>query len=705
VAFFNCQSRKDNTVFFSKAILWCAFVAILLLGTRHINSADLGYHLAFGESFFKSGKIVDHTSFIYTLPQQATPVFERPEPGPGNWYDIQGRYHFPNANWLSQIIIYGTWFIGGAAGLSILQLILVFFIFLLLVKGMLIAKVPAHLASLAILLIGLILNPRLTMRPELFGYLCLVAQFTMIINFKTQQDQIAAPSWYWAGGMMFWQLLFVNFHSYFLLGLALMGALLLENILLFIKKGFIDKATNQFWAFKKVINRHIITLLGMLLICFANPWGWRLVLLPFQTLFYMKKNAIGGERIGAHIHPWDLIHEFGETIPEGWPILPSDYAELLMFILSTVVLLSLFVIMLITWLSQKKKNGAIVFHKHKSQSQLFYLIIIIAMVFVGLSLRRNSVVAGMIIIPSALISLTCTFFYYIPQNFRIGRNFFTLASTLIIGLSIYGSYLILSGMLYDAEKIFNSRFGFGVSKSGLPIGIAEWLNKFAPNANIYCDFDSSSTIHFFTHPHKKVPILTNTWAYPPQILFENESYRVTALPFNVFANQHFIDAAILTSPGARPLISKFSSGNEWKMVYVDGKYSLFLRSNNKYKDLATKHEIREDNFEVNAFVTKQLSKKYPLEGTIFPTVETFAFTGKLDLAINVLEEVIKHIPTNITTWKKLLSLYNNRGIKRKREGDNRFIGDHNQVISILEKIIELDPKDLVAQKKLNSIKR
>jgi hypothetical protein len=100
-----------------------AFVLLAALGLRTQATIDLGYHLAYGETFLDSGRIVDHNDFLYTLPDPSAPA--RPEPGPGSWYDSAGRYRFANANWLSQVVMALAWRAGGAWGAGLLGLALV----------------------------------------------------------------------------------------------------------------------------------------------------------------------------------------------------------------------------------------------------------------------------------------------------------------------------------------------------------------------------------------------------------------------------------------------------------------------------------------------------------------------------------------------------------------------------------------------------
>ena len=114
------------------------------------------------------------------------------------------------------------------------------------------------------------------------------------------------------------QLLFVNLHSYFFLGLALTGTVLTEYILIAIEKRFVDKNLSQFQAYKKTIYCLSLTLIGMVLVCFVNPWGWRLALLPLQTLLYMKKYTIVGQISELNPHPWDYVMEIISPISGHW---------------------------------------------------------------------------------------------------------------------------------------------------------------------------------------------------------------------------------------------------------------------------------------------------------------------------------------------------------------------------------------------------
>ncbi|MHC4985853.1 MAG: hypothetical protein ACYTFO_06830, partial [Planctomycetota bacterium] len=89
----------------------CAGLLILALAYRPITSLDLGYHLAYGETFLQTGQIVQDDRFI--SPALTSTDTEKWELLPQSGFDEEGRYHFLNANWLSQVILALLWRLGG----------------------------------------------------------------------------------------------------------------------------------------------------------------------------------------------------------------------------------------------------------------------------------------------------------------------------------------------------------------------------------------------------------------------------------------------------------------------------------------------------------------------------------------------------------------------------------------------------------------
>ena len=55
---------------------------------------------------------------------------------------------------------------------------------------------------------------------------------------------------------------------------------------------------------------------------------------------------------------------------------------------------------------------------------------------------------------------------------------------------------------------------------------------------------------------------------------------------------------------------------------------------------------------------------------------------------------------NMRGLKELLVLYGMRGALREKKGDPRFIDDHKNIKTVLEKILDLNPADSDAAKRL-----
>jgi hypothetical protein len=695
----------DRQSILSSLALGCSLLVLLLLGARQFTSYDLGYHLAFGQTFFDTDTIVDYTPFIYTLPALDTSVANRPSPGPGCWYDDLGRYRFPNANWLSQLFIYCFWRIGGVLGLNLFQLLMVSGLSAFLIIAMRRSQLPLPLISLSLLLVGVIISSRLNMRPELFGYLCLITQYTMLVRLSMETDKPVPPSWTWVGGMIAVQLLAINVHSYFLLGLAITATVLTEYILHALKKRFVDKDTTGFQAYKKVISRLFITISGMVLISFVNPWGWRLALLPIQTLLYMKKHGIGGSTPGEGMHPWNHILEFRGTISGHWPTRLSDYAFIIILVLATAAVISQLALIFAQQLRENYTKKNTTSYHHTMRIRWAHLFMICGMLLVGLQMRRNIGVASLIIVPSALLSIRDSCRYFLSGKFaRVPPKLFTFANAAVIAFSLFGGYQIVSGKIYEADAL-PTHFGFGLSESILPIGASKWLNDYAPGARIWCDFQTSSTLHFFTRPHKEVPILTNTWAYPPEVMASNIFYLRATVPFSILADKYSIDAVVLRSDWSLPLHRQLGADPEWKMVQVEGVNVLYLRTNPKFTKLATEHEIRLGNFNVDSFVKEQIHKDPSFKRALLGVSDTLKEAGELDLAIDVIETGLKYLPPGISTWKKLLDLYNNREAQRRESGDKRCIDDLIRMKYLIERILALEPNNQDLRKQLEVINR
>ena len=183
-----------------------------------------------------------------------------------------GFFAFPDASVeptgsVTQVLVAASYRAGGVAGLNTELVILVAMLLVLTAWLMHRLGVRPPLIGIALVALVLVSYTRLTLRPELFGYVVLVAQACLLAGVWRRGRFCAPLSWAAVSGLIGLQLLFVNLHSYFLLGLALTGATLV---------GALGERDASRSGRRAHLLRLVIAGAGQGLACFVNPWTWRL---------------------------------------------------------------------------------------------------------------------------------------------------------------------------------------------------------------------------------------------------------------------------------------------------------------------------------------------------------------------------------------------------------------------------------------------
>ena len=114
-----------------------AAAVVLVLAIRPVASFDIGYHLAYGDHFLRTGRIVQSGRFGIYTPLDAKILADPAQWGPGCRFDARtGEYRFVNANWLSQIVFAVTHRLGGMTGLCVLRAALIMATFAVIARTM-----------------------------------------------------------------------------------------------------------------------------------------------------------------------------------------------------------------------------------------------------------------------------------------------------------------------------------------------------------------------------------------------------------------------------------------------------------------------------------------------------------------------------------------------------------------------------------------
>jgi len=644
------------------------------LGTRSLTTIDLGYHLAYGEEALATGRLVDHNPYLYALPPRTLLPADRPAPGPASWYDETGRYRFPNANWLSQLAMGGAYAWGGVAGLCVLTSVLVSALSALLLLASRRMGLSWVASAAGLLWIGLVASSRFNLRPELFGYLSFVALLLLLGPLVLDPKRAAELRTPWLLAVVGVQLSFVNLHSYWPLGPFLGGVVFFESLVRSVTAPASDPngAASRVW--QRARNRSALLVLAMLLVSFANPWTWRLAALPFETLVYLHEHEIGG---APGTHPWSYIVEFRQTLRPAFPDRISDYAVLGMLALAALAAATALL-----------------------QRRWALLLLLIGMSAVALSMRRNVAPAALATIPLGLAALR-PYLTRLTEGWpaaRRGPARGAVASALFLAAAAFtGS--IVTHRFYLAEDQ-PMRFGLGLSRANLPIGAAGFLDEHLPDAQVWCDMASSSTLHFFTVPHRDVPILSNTWAYPPSVMTDIRELRSLQRPVSRLVADYGADAVVLSHEGSSALFRALSKHPTWVLVHLQGSHALFARASGEQAERARRLSLAKVS-DTAAYVTEQREIDPSLASSLVRPGVALLRAGLGALAVETFEAVLRERPG----WPDALNYLGLAYLTRARRPEGNASADLAGARDSFARAIELDPGNEVALENLEKLER
>ena len=238
-----------------------ALVALLLVVTtvtvrNRFSDPDLWWHLKTGELIWKTHSIPGVDVFSFTAAGHAWMAQE----------------------WLSQVVIYGAYHLGGYTGLMLwlcamaAALVLAGYGVSALYSG------NVKIAFLGGMVTWLFATVGLAIRPHLIGYLLLIGELA-ILHLGRERDR----RWFYALPPLF--ALWINFHSSFIFGFVVLGVVLGCSFLDF-QWGLM---VSERWNVHKRTQLAIATALSGAGL-FLNPLGWKLIWYPFDVMFHQPLN-------------------------------------------------------------------------------------------------------------------------------------------------------------------------------------------------------------------------------------------------------------------------------------------------------------------------------------------------------------------------------------------------------------------------------
>jgi hypothetical protein len=234
-------------------MLSCLLSVLGVLTVRsRFDDPDTWWHL-------KTGQIIWTTHIIPT-----TDVFSY----------VTNHHAWVPHEWLSQVLIYGAYRLGGYSGLMLWLCLLTSAV---LIAGYLLCSVysgNAKVAFVGAVTIWLFATSGLSIRPQMIGYLLLIVELLLI-----QLGRTRSPRWFLGLPPLF--TVWINCHGSFFLGLGLASAFLICS--------FFDFQLGSLAGLPWDLHRRKLLGLALLLsvaALFLNPLGMKQVLYPLNAMLH-----------------------------------------------------------------------------------------------------------------------------------------------------------------------------------------------------------------------------------------------------------------------------------------------------------------------------------------------------------------------------------------------------------------------------------
>ncbi|MBU3979250.1 hypothetical protein KJ980_00565 [Patescibacteria group bacterium] len=492
------------------ALIPLTYLFLLLFQKDLAMMGDLGRHLKLGEIVVKCLCVPQTNLFSYTHP--SFPII--------------------NHEWLAEVIFYLTssWF--GLNGLLILKMVLVI-ITASLLYFVALKKSSLFWVTIFALLSTTIFSTRFHVLPELFSYL-FMSGFIFLIERYKQSKRI-----YLLWLLPILELLWVNMHIYFIIGIGMYG-------LFFIEELFRSKRLDKRLLF---IGTALIS--AMLL----NPSFIQGALLPFMVF---NNYGLSVEENGS---PFSLFAPTSTNTNIAYTLILQVIVFELLIVLFTISLFS-------------KKQWKDIF---QTGSGLFA-------VGLGLKFIRSISVPGVLgFIPLA-------------QGFTLLEQKIRKATNKYMVNTIKGAVILTVGIIIaiHAKGLFYYKilsFSFVPSSENA----VSFIVQSGVHGPIFNNYRIGNYLIFGLYPEEKIFVDARPEAYPAS--FFDDYWRMMADEqfFNQQVKKYNINSVVFNVDDdpvkIRPFLLRLLNSKEWVPVYADGLVTILLRDNEKNKPVIEKYKI------------------------------------------------------------------------------------------------------------------
>ena len=625
---------------------------VMALATRLQSTADLGYHLAYGDVLLDTGRIVDDASFVHPAPQAAD-LHAQLNP-PGSWFDADGHYHFVNENWLSQAVMSAVHRIGGGVGLSLLAAVLVGAI--LVAQAVMLRQGGLSWLAVAVawLLTGSVAYDRFNLRPELFSYALLALQLCLLTAPLSRKRII---------GLLAVQMLLANVHSYWPLGIALVGCLFAGRVVVWL----LFKSTREQTGVGMA--RLAFVLAGVIVVTIIHPAGLGHVVMPFQTLAYLERYDIVGRsamtmrQLMAGEHPWATIGEFRAF----WPGVGQALGPLMFVVLMALALVASIALLI---------------------ARRWGLVLICGLfVAVGLGMRRNIAPAAVVLGPVVVLGLWIIVQKVVATaSTQWQKASIITAMIVFVAVSVVGIEQVISQRLYVRERV-PWKFGLGMDDAHLFLDFGRWLDSHMTQARpAYTNFDASSNVLYCSSKISGVPMLTNTWAQPPQRMWNVLMLGLVPHEANEKLEQWGIGMVVLPyhAQTTHGLIVRLDRSPDWHPIWVGPLAVAFARDDVLGAEPSLRPVVESD-IDYAALHAQALAAD-PVGRTALPDLAGIVEAlGWYKQAVDAWTDVLNGEPDSIRAHKHLSYCLTQLALRYRSQGrdDWRQLGERAKQLDLI----------------------
>lgn len=560
-------------------VLLLIFYGSLLVHQINFPAAeDLGRHIKNGEMIMQGNFDVLYKN-VYSYTEPETP--------------------FANHHWFFGVIAYLLHETVGFDGMVVFKTIVLLLAFAILFFTALKRASFWLVATLSLPTI-LVLMERTAFRPEIFSYLFIALYLFLLTDLEDHPER----------KRIFWliplQVLWVNIHIFFIIGMALVGGFLFEKIILNHK---------SFW--KNIVVKKL-TLLAVLLplASILNPHGIRGVLLDFSLNIKGESPILISEDVS--------VLEFLQGKHLLWDISATIYIPLIV-----LFVISLFLAF-----------------RHKP---IFYTMAGAGAAAVGLLHLRGIALFALLFLPAVSQNLEPTFEKiksFITLKLREWERYVGMALIAILVLTT------LSLMIFHEELRIQRFRNSGIGLVQWSNGGGEFFNEQHLKGPVFNDADVGSYLIYHLYPKEGV-FVDNRFgdAYSPDFLrdtylpmvAEEEVWQERQRTYN-FNTIFFYQYDEVN--GGRSFLSRRINDPEWALVYADTFSLIFIRNTIENQDKIKRFHITAENAE---YTLQHLLASEEAKDRIVGA-DTLYLLGRQDLAMSTYLDVVTRWPQEDSVW-------------------------------------------------------